>query len=42
MATDPRSDHGRALVYSESDSGEIGAAIVDGAPASWERHVSAQ
>jgi 3-oxoacyl-[acyl-carrier-protein] synthase-1 len=41
MATDPRSDHGRALVYSESDSGEIGAAIVDGAPASWERHVSA-
>lgn len=41
MATDPRGARGRALVYSESDSGEIGAAILDGAPASWERHVSA-
>jgi len=41
MATDPRSNHGRALVYSESDTGEVGAAIIDGAPASWERRAPA-
>lgn len=37
MATDPRSSRGRALVYSESDTGEVGAAIIDGAPTSWSR-----
>jgi 3-oxoacyl-[acyl-carrier-protein] synthase-1 len=37
MITDPRSGRARALVYSESDTGEIGAAIIDGAPTSWER-----
>jgi hypothetical protein len=37
LVTDPRSTYGRALVYSESDSGEIGAAIIAGAPSSWDR-----
>jgi hypothetical protein len=37
MVTDPRSARGRALVYSESDTGELGAAIIDGAPTSWDR-----
>jgi 3-oxoacyl-[acyl-carrier-protein] synthase-1 len=36
MVTDPRGPRGRALVYSESDSGEVGAAVIDGAPTSWE------
>jgi 3-oxoacyl-[acyl-carrier-protein] synthase-1 len=37
MVTLPRADRGRALVYSESDTGELGAAIVDGTPTAWER-----
>jgi len=37
MVTDPRSSHGRALVYSESDTGEVGAAIIHGAPTAWAR-----
>jgi 3-oxoacyl-[acyl-carrier-protein] synthase-1 len=37
MATQPRNTRERALVYSESDTGEIGAAIIDGAPTSWQR-----
>ena len=41
MVTDPRSSHGRALVYSESDTGEVGAAIIDGAPTSWARGTAA-
>jgi hypothetical protein len=41
MVTDPRSARGRALVYSESDTGELGAAIIDGAPTSWERRPAA-
>jgi 3-oxoacyl-[acyl-carrier-protein] synthase I len=40
MVTDPRSARGRALVYSESDTGELGAAIIDGAPTSWERRAA--
>jgi 3-oxoacyl-[acyl-carrier-protein] synthase-1 len=36
MATQPRGTRGRALVYSESDTGELGAAIIDGAPTSWD------
>ncbi len=35
MVVDARGSHGRALVYSESDTGEVGAAIIDGAPTSW-------
>jgi 3-oxoacyl-[acyl-carrier-protein] synthase-1 len=30
---------GRVLAYSESDSGEVGAAILAGAPLSWHRHL---
>jgi 3-oxoacyl-[acyl-carrier-protein] synthase-1 len=41
MATQPRGAPDRALVYSESDTGEVGAAIVTGAPTSWERGVAA-
>jgi 3-oxoacyl-[acyl-carrier-protein] synthase-1 len=41
MATEPRSARERALVYSESDTGEIGAAIIDGAPTSWQRRTAA-
>jgi 3-oxoacyl-[acyl-carrier-protein] synthase I len=36
MVTEPRGANGRALVYSESDTGELGAAIIDGAPTSWD------
>jgi 3-oxoacyl-[acyl-carrier-protein] synthase-1 len=36
LATDPRSTRGRALVYSESDTGELGAAIIEGTPMSWD------
>jgi hypothetical protein len=35
MVTEPRSSQGRALVYSESDTGEVGAAIIHGSPTSW-------
>jgi 3-oxoacyl-[acyl-carrier-protein] synthase-1 len=41
MATDRRSARGRALVYSESDTGELGAAIIYGAPTSRERRTAA-
>jgi 3-oxoacyl-[acyl-carrier-protein] synthase I len=41
MVTDARSTRGRALVYSESDTGELGAAIIDGAPTSWMRRAVA-
>ena len=37
MVTQPRRAPERALVYSESDTGEIGAAIIDGAPTAWLR-----
>ncbi|HJZ74148.1 MAG TPA: hypothetical protein VKE51_20550 [Vicinamibacterales bacterium] len=40
MVTEPRSVRERALVYSESDTGEVGAAIVDGSPTSWERRAA--
>jgi hypothetical protein len=41
MATQPRGARERALVYSESDTGEIGAAIIDGTPTAWERRAAA-
>jgi 3-oxoacyl-[acyl-carrier-protein] synthase-1 len=41
MATEPRNVGQRALVYSESDTGEVGAAIIDGMPRSWEHHTAA-
>jgi 3-oxoacyl-[acyl-carrier-protein] synthase-1 len=37
MIQDGRAGVSRALVYSESDTGEVGAAILDGAPTSWQR-----
>jgi len=37
MTKDDRQRPSRALIYSESDTGEIGAAIVEGAPTSWRR-----
>jgi 3-oxoacyl-[acyl-carrier-protein] synthase-1 len=40
MASEPARARPRALVYSESDTGEIGAAIVDGAPM-FSRHAAA-
>jgi 3-oxoacyl-[acyl-carrier-protein] synthase I len=40
MVTGPRDEGGRAIVYSESDTGEIGAAIIDGAPTRWERQAT--
>jgi hypothetical protein len=36
MVTEPRGARTRALVYSESDSGELAAAIVEGAPTAWD------
>jgi hypothetical protein len=42
MAEDGRDEGGRALVYSESDTGEVGAAIVDGMPRSWHRPATLQ
>jgi 3-oxoacyl-[acyl-carrier-protein] synthase-1 len=36
MVTEPQGRRGRALVYSESDTGELGAAIIDGVPTSWD------
>jgi 3-oxoacyl-[acyl-carrier-protein] synthase I len=42
MVEDGRDDGGRALVYSESDTGEVGAAIVDGTPRSWHRQAILQ
>jgi len=30
----------RVLAYSESDTGEIGAAIIEGSPTSWQRHLA--
>ena len=41
MVTEPRSGRGRALVYSESDTGELGAAIIDGSPTGWARELVA-
>jgi 3-oxoacyl-[acyl-carrier-protein] synthase-1 len=35
MATERAGPTARALVYSESDTGELGGAIVEGAPVSW-------
>lgn len=40
MAAGTGSGRARALVYSESDTGEIGAAIIDGAPTIWDRAAS--
>lgn len=37
MTQDGQSGASRALAYSESDTGEVGAAILDGAPTSWRR-----
>jgi hypothetical protein len=37
MLEDGREGDGRALAYSESDTGEVGAAILEGAPTSWRR-----
>jgi 3-oxoacyl-[acyl-carrier-protein] synthase-1 len=37
MATRPAKAQSRALVYSESDTGEIGAVIIQGSPKSWLR-----
>ena len=37
MVEDARDGVGRVLAYSESDTGEVGAAILDGAPTSWQR-----
>lgn len=39
MVEDGREGDGRALSYSESDTGEVGAAILEGAPTSW-RHTA--
>jgi 3-oxoacyl-[acyl-carrier-protein] synthase-1 len=36
MASEPRGQAGRLLAYSESDTGEIGAAIIEGSPTSWQ------
>ena len=41
MVQDGREQGGRALAYSESDTGEVGAAIVDGSPTFWERSMIA-
>jgi 3-oxoacyl-[acyl-carrier-protein] synthase I len=41
MVTDPRGEQTRVMVYSESDTGELGAVIVEGAPVSWERRRAA-
>lgn len=38
--TDPRGARGRVLVYSESDTGELGAAIAEGLPTSWTRRTA--
>lgn len=40
MVTEPHGARGRALVYSESDTGELGAAIIDGVPVSWDRNAA--
>jgi 3-oxoacyl-[acyl-carrier-protein] synthase-1 len=41
MVTDlPQAQH-RTLVYSESDTGEVGAAIIEGRPTRWERSAAA-
>jgi 3-oxoacyl-[acyl-carrier-protein] synthase-1 len=37
MATAPQNARGRVLVYSESDTGELGAAIITGSPTVWTR-----
>jgi 3-oxoacyl-[acyl-carrier-protein] synthase-1 len=41
MVTQPRTVRERALVYSESDTGELGAAIIDGAPTPWKPRAAA-
>jgi 3-oxoacyl-[acyl-carrier-protein] synthase-1 len=41
MATQARGARQRALVYSESDTGEMGAAIVEGAPSAWQLRTDA-
>jgi len=40
MVNDGRDDEARALVYSESDTGEVGGAILGGAPKTWRRRLS--
>lgn len=40
MVKDARGDESRALIYSESDTGETGAAIIEGRPTSWQRDVA--
>jgi 3-oxoacyl-[acyl-carrier-protein] synthase I len=40
MVEDGRDGAGRALAYSESDTGQVGAAILEGAPISWRRPVA--
>jgi 3-oxoacyl-[acyl-carrier-protein] synthase-1 len=42
MVKDRREGNGRFLAYSESDTGEIGAAILDGAPTCWRRATVSQ
>jgi hypothetical protein len=37
MVHDRRDGESRALAYSESDTGEVGAAILNGMPTSWQR-----
>jgi 3-oxoacyl-[acyl-carrier-protein] synthase-1 len=41
MVRDRQSGLSRVLVYSESDTGEVGAAILDGTPAAWPRRAAA-
>jgi 3-oxoacyl-[acyl-carrier-protein] synthase-1 len=41
MASPPVGAPGRVLIYSESDGGEIAAAAIAGAPASWQRQPAA-
>jgi hypothetical protein len=41
LAADPdKHACGRVLVYSESDSGEVAAAVVQGTPSSWQRQAT--
>lgn len=42
MVEDGRDGEGRALAYSESDTGEVGAAILEGVPTSWQRAAAVQ
>jgi 3-oxoacyl-[acyl-carrier-protein] synthase I len=42
MVQDRPNGRARALAYSESDTGQVGAAIIDGVPTSWQRSTSAR